>query len=538
MGLRFKEHPMRPTRRQFTSLLSGALLSPLIAPPVGADDSLGIPASHLGPASSFSFEDVSREALRLARIPYRERDAPNPLLEQIDYDSYQRIRYRPDRTLHKDTPQPVQLFHLGNSVQDPVRISLVADGQAREILYRRDLFDIPDGHPALQLPENIGFAGFRIMDRSLKSDWFSMIGASYFRSAMPHDQYGVSARGIAVNTAGQTKEEFPKFVHLWLEWSPHSQNPMMVYALLDGPSVTGAYKMAISRTIPAGEAGNCEMQVEARVYLRADVGRVGIAPFSSMFWYGEAQVQHPRDWRPEVHDSDGIALLTGEGERIWRPLRNPPRNSTNVFEDHNPKGFGLLQRDRLFEHYLDDGVFYEKRPSVWVEPLGEWDDGAVHLVEMPTGEETWDNIVVYWCPKNFEKAGQSRTFSYRLLWLDNIPFPKELAFTVGTWTGIGGQPGLGYSERNPHKTKVVIDFEGSGLAGLSRTDGVQFIVSSSRGNISNVANYPVVGRTERWRAVFDVEAAGVEAIDLRGYLTRANRALSETWIYQLNPIAK
>jgi glucans biosynthesis protein len=253
-----------------------------------------------------------------------------------------------------------------------------------------------------------------------------------------------------------------------------------------------------------------------------------------MFWYGEASRVQPRDWRPEIHDSDGLAILTGAGERIWRPLINPPRVMTSSFVDHDVKGFGLLQRDRDFVHYLDDGIFYERRPSVWVEPLSPWGDGAVQLVEIPTDDETSDNIVAYWAPKDPFKAGQNRAYRYRLSWLDDIAFPDSLGETIGTWTGVGGRPGPS-KDRPQGVRKFVIDFAGPAFEGLGRDEGVELVVNASRGTLSNIYDHPVVGQHDRWRAFFDIMAEGTEPVDLRAYLRRDKRALTETWICQYFP---
>ncbi|RUP00544.1 glucan biosynthesis protein [Hyphomicrobium sp.] len=493
---------------------------------------------EMGPGSPFSFDHLRAQARAMAEQSYAEAKAADPfVIDQITYDAYQQIKYRPDRTIALvGGHDQVQLFHLGRYAPHPVKMALVKNGEAREIIYDQSLFDIPSSNPAAQLSHGSGFAGFRLMEDGLKSDWFSAIGASYFRSGSPFDQYGLSARGIAVNTASPMAEEFPRFERFWLEDSDGQTSPLRVYALLNGPSIVGAYRMEIRRVENAKKLLETEMLIEADLHLRASVDRVGIAPFSSMFWYGEAPVQQPKDWRPEIHDSDGLALLTGSGERIWRPLRNPPHVSTNAFVDTNPRGFGLLQRDRDFEHYLDDGVFYDKRPSVWVEPVGEWGAGAVHLVEMPTGEETWDNVVAYWCPADFNRAGQNKTFAYKLSWCDQPPFPDTLARTIGTWIGIGGPPGLSFKERSPNKVKIVIDFEGACFEGLDGSSGVELVLNVSRGRISNPSSYPVVGERNRWRALFDLDASGIDAVDLRAYLRRGDRALSETWIYQLNPL--
>jgi periplasmic glucans biosynthesis protein len=324
------------------------------------------------------------------------------ILDRIDYDLYQQIKYRPDASLalSRSNTAPVQLFHLSKLFLEPVKIHLVDGGMEREVLYSPALFDTPTGHPAGDLSAQTGFAGFRVMAKDLKTDWMSFLGASYFRSTGPYNQYGLSARGLAIDTGLLRPEEFPRFTEFWLEGGQGSQPVITVYAMLDSPSVAGVYRFSTEHLTNASDIHRVVMDVEAHLYPRRTIGRVGIAPFSSMFWYGEGSRKRAADWRPEIHDSDGLAIHAGTGERIWRPINNPGRVMTSAFMDRDPKGFGLLQRDRDFVHYLDDGVFYERRPSVWVEPLDGWGEGAVHLVEIPTDDETMDNIVAYWCPKD------------------------------------------------------------------------------------------------------------------------------------------
>lgn len=506
--------------------------------PLKAMAASGIPQNEFKAPVPFSFDILDQEAQRLARYSYEPPITPSPnVLAEINYDQSQRIRYRTDRTVDLDGAghYPVQFFHMNKYASDPVRISLVEGGEARELIYNQDLFEIPKGHPAEGLRAGAGFAGFRIMAEDQKTDWFAAMGASYFRSSGPYNQYGLSARGIAIDTAMSKHEEFPRFTHYWLEASPEPGGPVVIYALLDGPSIAGAYRMATKRVTQPNGSYRCDMEIEARLHIRADIDRIGIAPFSSMFWYGEDSHIEPRDWRPEIHDSDGLAILTGGGERIWRPIINPPHAMTNAFSDRDPKGFGLLQRDRDFVHYLDDGIFYERRPSVWVEPLDAWGEGAVHLVELHTDTETWDNIVACWVPKEKCKAGQRRVFRYRLSWLDDIPFPDTLGRTIGTWSGIGGPPGLSFNARPAATRKFVIDFAGEVFEGLGRDSGVELVVTCSRGSISGIATYPVVGQRHRWRAMFDLKEQGAEPIDLRAYLRKGDAALTETWIYQHFP---
>jgi glucans biosynthesis protein len=252
-----------------------------------------------------------------------------------------------------------------------------------------------------------------------------------------------------------------------------------------------------------------------------------------MYWYGENERRKAADWRPEIHDSDGLSLWTGKGERIWRPLIDPPQVTTNSFMDDSPKGFGLIQRDRDFENYQDDGAYYNKRPGIWVEPKGNWGPGAVQLVEIPTDDEIHDNIVAYWWPDGDIKAGGSLSFDYRLYWQDNEPdYPKNIAKVVATRLGVGGVPGQVPVPRD--KRKFVVDFTGGPLMQMQQRFDVKPMITASRGKIDDSYVIKVVG-TDRWRAFFDLQAEGNAPVDLRMYLKLGDKTLSETWIYQYFP---
>ena len=243
-------------------------------------------------------------------------------------------------------------------------------------------------------------------------------------------------------------EEFPYFISFWLE--PASDpKALMIYALLDGPSISGAYR------ILASSQGRVVMDIEAVLFPRTAIPRLGIAPMTSMFWYSETNHMQSRDWRPEIHDSDGLAMWTGTGERIWRPLNNPPFVQTSSFFDKNPKGFGLLQRDRNFENYQDTGTFYDRRPSLWVEPLEPWGEGAMQLVEIPSDYEIDDNIVAYWVPQAPVLAGSTWTFKYRLHWVADEPYPANLGRVIATRLGRGGvvgiRPSAAQQEQDSHR---------------------------------------------------------------------------------------
>jgi glucans biosynthesis protein len=512
------------SRRTVLAGLSGLGLSALL-PRISA--AAADAETLFGPARPFSFEDLKMRARALAASPYAPAEIrAADVLDTIDFDAHQQIRFRDRATLWggKGEAPGVRFFHLGQYFKAPVKIHAVEKGEARELLYSPDLFDMPDDHVAHELPEDIGFAGFRVMRPDAKTDWLAVLGASYFRTAGPFGQYGLSARGVAVDTAASKPEEFPRFTEFWLERD--GKGGLIAYALLDGPSLSGAYRI-VSRAPDKGIV----QDVDAALFVRDPIEKLGVAPLTSMFWYSETNRGDAKDWRPEIHDSDGLAIWTGSGERIWRPLVNPSRVVTNAFLDTNPRGFGLMQRDRDFENYQDDGVFYEKRASVWVEPIGSWGEGSVQLVEIPTDDEIHDNIVAFWVPRQPVKAGDTFDFAYRLHWVADQPYPAPVARVVSTRIGMGGVPG---QPRPKGVRKFAIDFEGPNLAGLDRKSGVKAEVDTSRGTVSQVFAYPVVG-TKRWRVLFDLEATGPVPVNLRMFLRKDDTALSETWIYQYDP---
>ncbi|WP_068462222.1 glucan biosynthesis protein [Hyphomicrobium sulfonivorans] len=491
------------------------------------------PISRLGDAAPFSFEALRQRAKELAAKPYVAPPAAAEIVASIDFDAAQKIRFRGDRELWPTGPGsfPVRLFHVDMYNSLPVRLNQLSDGQAREIIFSADSFDYKDPKFAEKLPADLGFSGFRLMNgRGQETDWLAFQGASYFRSSGEDDQYGASARGIAINTAMPQPEEFPRFTEFWLEEAKDEASPFVVYALLDGPSIAGAYRFEATKgRVPV-------VTVTADLFARTDIDRVGIAPLTSMYWYGENELRFATDWRPEIHDSDGLAIWTGTGEHIWRPLINTRQVRTNSFLDNSPKGFGLMQRDRDFERYQDDGAFYNKRPGIWVEPVGPWGEGAVQLVEIPTDDEIHDNIVAYWVPKEPVRTGNELRYEYKLHWANDEPNPPvNIGRVVATYNGAGGVPGQRRAE-DQHKRKFVIDFVGGPLSNMEQRFDITPVVTPSRGHVDNAYVIKVVG-TDRWRALFDLTAEGDEPVDLRCFLRLDDETLSETWLYQWLPNA-
>ena len=365
-----------PDRRAFlkAAAATGAL-GAVGAPAAEAQTSAALKFSAPAP---FSFEALQEEARRLIKEPYRPPAVPDPqITSKIDYEAWGKITYNTDYALYAADKErfPVEFFHLGMFFKKAVRIHKVDGGEAREILYDPAYFNMPDDLIAHQLSPGAGFAGFRLQEPKngqldwKKNDWVAFLGASYFRAIGELRQYGMSARGIALDTwVADRSEEFPDFSHIYI--GPETEDGVVLHALLEGPHIVGAYRFLMTR------GKGVVMDIECKLFLRGDFVRFGIAPLTSMYWFSETGKPTAIDWRPEVHDSDGLSMWTGAGERLWRPLNNPQRVMASAFGDNNPKGFGLMQRDRNYDHYLDN-VFYDRRPSVWIEPKGDWGKGAI-----------------------------------------------------------------------------------------------------------------------------------------------------------------
>ena len=518
-----------PNRREFLHGLLKAAAALGLAPLAAAAG--GLP---LGKAAPFSFDALKAEAVRLAGLPFRPPRRPAPALTaQINYEQWGQIAFDTDNAIRvgESARFPVEFFHLGMFFQQAVQVFVVDGGEAREVRYDPRYFKLPADALARRLPPDAGFAGLRVKEPQggeldwRKNDWVAFLGASYFRAIGGLRQYGLSARGVALDTwqAGKA-EEFPAFTAFYL--GPETADGLVLHALLEGPSVTGAYRFVLQR------GAGVVMDIDCELHLRAKVERFGLAPLTSMFWFGETVKAKAVDWRPEIHDSDGLALWTGSGERIWRPLNNPAQVAVSAFGDEHPRGFGLLQRDRNFDHY-QDGVHYDRRPSVWVEPRGDWGKGAVQLIEIPTDDEIHDNIVAAWVPARPAEAGSTFTLAYRLHWLADEPYPTPLARCVATRLGNGGQPGL---PRPAGVRKFMVEFLGEPLTRLAYGEKPEAVLWASRGSFSYVFTEAVPNDVPgHWRAQFDLTVAGPEPVEMRLFLRLGETVLSETWLYQYHP---
>ncbi len=409
-------------------------------------------AGNFGPAQPFSWDILVAAAQASARRPYAARTASRRAAPT--FDDAARLTYGEAQSL----PGHVRLFPTRlETAPFAVGINVVSAGQARPLINTQGLFGAA---------QNVDPAGFRVMHADGHGDWLAFLGASYFRAAGEKDQYGLSARGIAVDTGTMPgAEEFPEFTAFWIEdlGGPEGRQRLVIHALLEGPSLTGAYAFDTRQT----EAGVVQ-EVKSALFLRKDVARLGIAPMTSMFCFDEATKMDRRDWRPEVHDSDGLAIWMADGERIWRPLENPPEPRTNTFRANSLRGFALVQRDQAFDHYQDDLAFYDRRPSLWVEPQGDWGAGAVVLYAFSTISENVDNVAAFWLSDRPAKAGQRQDFAYRLTWTNRDLAANANARCIKVFAGPGGVPG---GDPIPGATRYVLDFQGDALAGLTRSSG-------------------------------------------------------------------
>ncbi len=525
-------HYRQPIMRRRDFLKSSAALGLAAFPLWSRDAAARTLLKALGERQHFDYASLKGQAKVLAASAYR---APGEVLpdsvQKLDWDQFQAIHYRPAHALWAQDRLRFQIrfFHLGLFFKTPVRMYEVNDGQAQQIAYDPAMFDY--GNSGLQgahLPKNLGFAGFQLFYHTdEKRDIAAFLGASYFRAVGAEMQYGQSARGLAIDSGMARSEEFPRFTAFWFEQPEPESGMLTVYALMDSPSISGAYRFVIH------PAARMIMDVDAALYPRKPIERLGVAPLTSMFLYGENDHRITNDWRPEIHDTDGLAIWSGNGEWIWRPLTNPANLRFNAYADDNPRGFGLLQRDRNFNHYQDDGAYYERRPSVWVEPRSDWGKGSIQLVELPAVDETSDNIVAFWNPVKPTQAGQELLFAYRLYWGAKPPVTSPHARVVATRTGQGGVVG---QKRKYFSWRFVVDFAGGELPMLGKDTVVEAVITASRGKIELSSVRPLES-IHGLRAMFDLKPSdtSMDPINLRLYLRANGQALSETWLYQWTP---
>lgn len=518
--------------------LGSLLLSPNPVSGPGSPGKTHAQATDAGsPAASpaFGFAQVRRLAQERATQEYRPPPDTLPAeLTKLSYDQYRDIRFRPESALwHGQSLFEVQFFHRGFNTKQRVNISEVTAAGVREVTYNHAFFTFGHLLKPPKLPADLGFAGFRVhyplQTPAYKDELITFLGASYFRVLGRNQYYGLSARGLAIDTGAQGGEEFPTFTDFWLLRPGPTDRTLTIYALLDSKSVTGAYQFQIR------PGATTQVEVHNALYPRRAIAKLGVAPLTSMFFYGEDGGSGRRfdDYRPQVHDSDGLMTQTGHGQWIWRPLSNPRDLRVNRFMDDNPRGFGLIQRERAFAHYEDAEAHYEARPSYWVEPLENWGRGGVELVEIPSDEEIHDNIVAYWVPEQAVTAGKPLFFAYLLSAFSRAPQWPPGGRVVATRSG---SPSMGDNKGHfaAGARRILIDFAGGELDGLDRGQPVAAQATAANGQIEalTVERVPESGA---WRVTFVATPKSKKPVDLQCYLVLHGEVLTETWVYQWTP---
>ena len=482
-------------------------------------------AGQVRAAADFSFDDVRARAQALAKQAYvaPAEDIPE-WMQALNYDRHRAIVFDRAHALWRGDKAGFQLqfFHPGWLFKTPVRISEVAGGRAQPIAFARELFDygrIKVG----EIPADLGFAGLRVHYPLVRptDELAVFLGASYFRSIGRGLQYGLSARGLAINTGEPGPEEFPRFGEFWVERPAAGAAAVTLYALLDSPSVAGAYRFIIR------PGDDTVMDVQVALFFRKNPPVVGLAPLTSMFQHGENTGWSRDDFRPEVHDSDGLLVNTGHDEWLWRPLTNPNGARVSSFQDKSPRGYGLLQRDREFAHYDDIEANYHLRPSAWVEPLGDWGAGAVRLLEFHTPDETNDNIVACWVPAALPPAGQPFEYAYRLHWMGALAGKPPAGYVVSTRQGVVLD--------HPERRRFIVDFAGMKPKHGDRDLKVDLTVVAG----AKVVPSPGVRLIEPlnvWRVAFELVPDGSgKPVELRCFLREGDDILTETWSNLWNP---
>ncbi|OWJ80481.1 glucan biosynthesis protein [Haematobacter genomosp. 1] len=509
-------------RRQF--LLTGLSVSALAA----------IAPLRISAQTADFFDALTQEMQALVNQPYQRNELtlPEPF-STLGYDGYRQVQADPARAIWAGQALfTLNAFSLGWLYDEPVTIALLEGGERRELSFTSQdfLYHAPlDRAPFDAVNPFPGIAGLKINyplnSPEIWDELLTFLGASYFRALGQGSSYGTSARGIAIDTAAGKPEEFPRFTRFYVVPPGQFDSSITIYAQLEGPSVTGAYRFI---TRPGKDT---TMDVTARIFVRRDVSRLGIAPLTSMFLYGGPNRAAFDDYRERVHDSEGLKIIRASGEEVWRNLNNPAQLAASFYKEENPRAFGLMQRSRRFEDYADAEAHYEKRPSVLVEPSGQWGVGHICLIEIPTKREVNDNIVCFWMPEAPATAGSAVEFSYRLVWGDIAESSTRFARVITFSSGHSGTSG---SDPTPGERKFVVDFEGPYLDRLLDLDSVAANTSIFNGEFVHTDLKKVAGE-DIWRFVADVKSTASNPVELSVYLSVGGRRLTETWSYQWRP---
>jgi glucans biosynthesis protein len=478
------------------------------------------PAPDKPPATyPFTFDTLLADAKRRATVPYAPQHNRLPAgLDKLSPEQYRSIRFNPDAGIWRAEQLPfrVELLRAGYNMQTAVTVSTVENGEAHDVVATPAMFEMGTALSPQLEKVSLPLSGFRIRSRinsnKVWDEFLVFQGASYLRAVAKNLLYGLSARGLAINTAEPSGEEFPAFTHFWIERPGAHASAIVIYALLESASTTGAYRFTVQ---PGVETLT---DVDLTLFPRTEMRVAGIAPLTSMFLFDETNRGRLDDYRPEVHDSDGLQVAAASGEQIFRPLANPIKLQVSTFTTQQPKGFGLVQRSRQQIDFQDFDAQYERRPGAWVEPRGDWGAGSLELVEIPSGRETNDNIVTFWRPTQPLTPGHPAQFAYRIIWSAEPPQAKSLGKTVASRSG---------ASVDGKRRVFLLDFVGAG----EKVDGLRLDLGASAGRVSSatlMSNSALHGL----RASFEIDPRDAELIELRLRIMRGDRPVTETWLYR------
>ena len=482
-------------------------------------------------AASFTFADVILKAKELATAPYQAPQPVTKFMRDISYDAFQGIRFNPDRSLWRKSQSNFQVMFLvpGLHYTHPVKLNVIQAEGTRALSFKKDDFMFADPEVGKRVPADVGLAGFKLTfplnNKKEQNQFLVFGGASYFRAVGKGNGFGLSGRGLAIDTGLPSGEEFPTFREFWLVRPSPDAKEMVVYGLLDSTSLTGAYQFTIFPGDPT------KIKVKTQLFPRKDIQLLGVAPLTSMFFYGENTPRPVGEWRREVHDSDGLQIHDGiSDEWIWRPLLNPGTLEMDYFSTGKVLGFGLLQRDGRFSNYEDLGARYDKRPSAWVEAQGEWEQGNVVFVQLPTADETNDNIVAFWSPKAPVTPKTPLNLAYDVSFGKADISQNPMGTVVNTFIGDGNRIGGG---NVPHAYRVIVDFVGGRLSKLSSHAPVSSQVTAlDDGEIlEHFVEYHE--QMKGWRLSILARPSPRHQLHLRAFLSNEKTTLTETWTYRL-----
>jgi len=486
---------------------------------------------------AFSIDDVAKQAQELAGKGFETPKSNLPSqFRDMKFADYQQIQFNHDKAYWSKlkTPFKLEFYHQGMYFDMPVKLNEVTATTVREIKYNPELFTFGNVKHDPETVKNLGYAGFKVLyplnSKDKHDEISSFLGASYFRVIGGDQVYGLSARGLAIDTALPSGEEFPRFKEYWVERPKPQDKHLVIYALLDSPRAAGAYRFIIR---PGKET---VVDVQSKIYLRDNVGKLGVAPLTSMFLFGPNQPSPIVNYRPELHDSNGLSIHAGNGEWIWRPLNNPKHLAVSTFTVENPKGFGLLQRGRDFSQFQDLDDRYDKRPSGWVEPQGDWGKGRVELVEIPTADETNDNIVAFWSPESLPEPGKEMNFNYRLHFTrdEGQLHSPETAYVKSTLRSTGDVKQSNLVRQPDGTIAFLVDFVGPDMSKLAANTPVapQVSVGANGEVVEQSVRYNAV--TKGWRLTLRLRVKdNKQATEMRAALVNGDKTLTETWSYQL-----